>query len=80
MRVRRMRKKSQAFCLKHEIGFQSYLNDAVHVWDEAVNADFQQHNQSPAHILPHFTVLITSQCKKTLDTKETTRDDEEGCG
>lgn len=50
-----------------------HLDDAVHVWDEAVDADFQQHDQSPAHVLPHFTVLITCQCKQTLDTKETMR-------
>lgn len=38
----------------------------MHVWNEAVNADLQKHDQSPAHILPHFTVLVTSQGKQTL--------------
>ena len=50
-----------------------HLDDAVHVWDEAVDADFQQHDKSPAYVLPDFTVLITSQCKQTLDRKETWR-------
>ena len=47
-----------------------HLDDAVHVWDEAVDADFQQHDQSPAHVLPHFTVLVTGQRKQTLDIKK----------
>lgn len=57
-----------------EIKSHPHLDDAVHVWDEAVNADFQQHDQSPAHVLPHFTVLVTGQCKQTLDTKETRKE------
>lgn len=44
----------------------AHLDDAVHVWNEAVNADLQKHDQSPAHILPHFTVLVTRQCEQTL--------------
>lgn len=49
----------------------------MHVWDEAINANFQQHDQSPANVLPHFAVLITGQCKQTLDTK---RDKEKNGG
>lgn len=60
--------KPHAFCV--EFKSHPHLDDAVHVRDEAVNADFQQHDQSPAHVLPHFTVLVTSQGKQTLDTRE----------
>lgn len=49
-----------------------HLDDAVHVWDEAVDADFQQHDQGPAHVLAHLTVLVTRQCKQTLEIKERT--------
>lgn len=54
-------------CCVRESRSQPHLDDAVHVWDEPVDADFQQHDQSPAHVLPDFTVLIASQCKQALD-------------
>lgn len=66
-------------CLKKmacQIRSHPHLDDAVHVGDETVDADFQQHDESPAHILPHFTVLIAGQCKQTLDTKMTIRERE----
>lgn len=47
-----------------------HLDDAVHVRDEAVDADFQQHDQGPAHVLTHLTVLVTRQRKQTLEIKE----------
>lgn len=52
----------------------THLDYTVHMWDEAVNADFQKHDQSPAHILPYFTILVTSQCKETLETGGRTRE------
>ncbi len=58
----------------------SHLDDAVHVRDEAVDADLQQHDQSPAHILTHFAVLVTGQRKQTLDTKEGKSEEEKGGG
>lgn len=65
--------KAKIWLLKmlFQIKSRHHLDDAVHVWDKAVNANFQQHDKSPAHVLPHFTVLITSQRKQTLDRKET---------
>lgn len=66
--TRTRKRKPRTLCVVCES--QPHLDDAVHVWDEAVDADFQQHDQSPAHILPHFTVLITGQCKQTLDSEE----------
>lgn len=30
---------------------KAYLNDAVHVWDQTIYADLQQHDQGSAHIL-----------------------------
>ena len=50
-----------------------HLDDAVHVRDEAVDAHFQQHDQSSAHVLPHFAVLVASQRKQTLGTKDARR-------
>lgn len=44
----------------------TYLNDAVHVRDEAVNADLQQHDQGSAHILSDLRVLISSQGEQAL--------------
>lgn len=66
----RRKRKPHTLCAVWELKSQPHLNNAVHVWDEAVDTDFQQHDQSPAHILPHFTVLITGQRKQTLDSKE----------
>jgi len=38
----------------------------VHVWNEAVDADLQQHDQRPAHVLTHLAVLVPGQRKETL--------------
>lgn len=61
--------QSQAFKTTFLIESHPHLDDAVHMWDETVNADFQQHDKSPAHVLSHFTVLVTSQCKQALVRK-----------
>lgn len=53
-----------------EMELQPHLDDAVHVRDEAVNANFQQHDQSSANVLPNFTVLVASQCKQTLQREK----------
>lgn len=44
----------------------AHLDDAVHVGDEAVDADLQEHHQRSAHVLPHLGVLIHSQSKEVL--------------
>lgn len=46
----------------------AYLDDAVHVRDQAVNADLQQHDQGSANILSDLWVLVGSQSKQTLRT------------
>lgn len=56
------------FCVNFKSS--AHLDDAVHVWNEAVNADLQKHDQSPAHVLPHFAVLVASQRKQTLVSKK----------
>lgn len=43
-----------------------HLCNVVHVGEEAVHADLQQHDQSPAHILPHFRLFVPRQCKQVL--------------
>lgn len=43
-----------------------HLDDAVHVRDEAVDADLQQHDQRPAHVLADLAVLVPRQRKQTL--------------
>ena len=44
----------------------TYLNDAVHVGDETVDADLQQHYQGSAHIFSNLRVLICCQRKQAL--------------
>lgn len=44
----------------------THLDDAVHVRDEAVDADLQQHDQRPAHVLADLAVLVARQRKQTL--------------
>lgn len=41
----------------------THLDDVNHVWQEAVHADLQQHDQSSAHVLPHLWLLVCRQCK-----------------
>lgn len=45
---------------------ETYLNNAVHVWDKAVNSDLKQHDQGSTNVLPHLRVFICSQRKQTL--------------
>lgn len=68
MRRRRRKKNKDMLSVLGRVCY-THLDNTVHMWDEAVNADFQKHDQSPAHILPYFTVLVTSQCKETLENK-----------
>lgn len=49
------------------VSSSSYLNDAAHVRDESVNSHLQEHDQSPAHVLPHLRVLVCGQRKQTLE-------------
>ncbi|KAG7223784.1 hypothetical protein INR49_026467 [Caranx melampygus] len=63
--------------LQHVLVKNTRGDDDVKVEEEeeerqAVDADFQQHDESPTHVLPHFTILITSQCKQTLDRASST--------
>lgn len=43
----------------------------MHVWQETVHADFQQHDESSAHILPHFWLLVCRQREQVLQKVET---------
>lgn len=43
----------------------------MHVRQETVHADFQQHDQSSAHVLPHFWLLVCRQRKQVLQQVET---------
>lgn len=51
----------------------THLNDAVHVRDEPVDADLQQHHQRPAHVLADLAVLVPCQRKQTLQDRGGTR-------
>lgn len=42
---------------------QAYLNNAVHVWNKAVDSDLEQHDQRSTNVLPHLRVFICSQRK-----------------
>lgn len=53
----------------------TYLDDAVHVGDEAVDADLQQHDQGSAHVLSNLRVLVCSQRKKALIEEENKYDE-----
>lgn len=44
----------------------TYLDDVMHVWQETVHADLQQHDESSAHILPYFWLLVCRQRKQVL--------------
>lgn len=44
----------------------NHLDDVMHVWQETVHADFQQHDESSAHILSHFWLLVCCQRKQVL--------------
>lgn len=46
--------------------YYSHLYDVVHMWQETIKADFQQHDQSSADILPYFWLIICRQCKQIL--------------
>lgn len=48
-----------------------HLNDIMHVWQETVQADFQQHDESSAHVLSHFWLLVCRQSKQVLQRVET---------
>lgn len=48
----------------------THLDDVVHVRQETVQAHFQQHDESSAHILPHFWLLVCRQCKQVLQKGE----------
>lgn len=45
---------------------ETYLNNAVHVWDKAVDSDLKQHDQCSANVLSHLGVFVCSQRKQTL--------------
>lgn len=49
----------------------THLDDVMHVWQETVHADFQQHDESSAHVLPHFWLLVCRQGKQVLQKVET---------
>lgn len=49
--------------LLHTLSTLTHLHDVMHVWQEAVHADFQQHDQSSAHVLPHLWLLVCRQRK-----------------
>lgn len=51
---------------------EAYLNNAVHVWDEAVDSDLKQHHQCSTNILPDLRVFICSQRKQTLSNHRKT--------
>lgn len=48
-----------------------HLNDIMHVWQETVQADFQQHHECSAHVLSHFWLLVCRQSKQVLQRVET---------
>lgn len=48
----------------------THLYNVMHVWQETVQANFQQHDESSAHILPHFWFLVCRQCKQVLQRIE----------
>lgn len=48
-----------------------YLDDAVHVRDEPVDADLEQHDQRATHILAHLRVIVHRQGKQVLWRRST---------
>lgn len=53
----------------HRLG--PYLDDAVHVRDEPVDADLEQHDQRATHILAHLRVIVHRQGKQMLRRRGT---------
>lgn len=46
----------------------------MHVWQETVQADFQQHDESSAHILSHFWLVVCRQGKQVLQKVKADRE------
>lgn len=44
----------------------AHLYDVVHVGQEAVQANFQEHDERPAHVLSHLGLLVCRQSKQVL--------------
>ena len=52
---------------------QGYLNNGVHVGQQAVHAHFQKHDECSADVFPHIWFLIRCQCKKVLQHENISR-------
>ena len=43
------------------------VDDVVHLGDEPVQPDLEQHHDGAAHVLPHLGVLVAGQEEQVLD-------------
>ena len=57
----------------------TYLYDGVHVRQEVIGTNVQEHDKSSAHILTYFWILIPGHCKQALE-RERERERERGRG